>query len=107
MSAYDEFNDVKHAVINESTAASNELIAAVTDKKIQVLALSLISAAAVNVTLQSASTALSGAMAAANGITLPFNPAGWVETAKGEALNLLLSGAVQVSGVLVYREAGV
>jgi hypothetical protein len=35
---------------------------------------------------------------------LPYNPAGWFETADNAALNLELSAAVSVDGCLTYVE---
>ena len=51
-------------------------------------------------------TALSGQMelTAQVGYTLPFNPEGWFETADNTLLNLELSGAISVDGLLVYVE---
>ena len=97
---------VKYAVINESTAASNELVAAVTGKRIIVLSYTLLAGGTVNVTFQSAATAISGAMplVANAGIAISDNN-GLMDTVAGEALNLLSSGAIQVSGLLSYIEA--
>jgi hypothetical protein len=97
---------VKYAVINESTAASNELVAAVTGKRIIVLSYTLLAGGTVNVTFQSAATAISGAMplVANAGIAISDNN-GLMDTVAGEALNLLSSDAIQVSGHLSYIEA--
>jgi len=55
-------------------------------------------------TLRSDTTAISGAMSLAANTPLESH-AGWgiVETVSGEALNLLLGSAVQVSGWLQYQ----
>lgn len=97
---------VKFAVINESTAASNELVAAVASKRIIVLSYTLLAAGTVNVTFQSAATARSGAMplVANAGIAVSDNN-GLFATVAGEALNMLSSAAIQVSGHLSYVEA--
>lgn len=87
-------------------AASGDIVAAAAGKKYRLLALYAISASAVNLTLRSNTTALSGVMPVAQGITLPFNPEGWVETVAGEALNALLSGSVQLSGFAVVGVIG-
>ena len=55
---------------------------------------------------ESGSTALTGdmkAIATSNQIVMPFNPAGWFETASGEALNLTTAGTGGY-GCLVYEE---
>lgn len=92
--------------INVSTSGDNSLIAAVTSKKIRVLAYSLVCDAAVAVRWYSglAGTALSGAMSfgANGGISAPFSPVGHFETAAATLLNLNLSSAVGVRGHLVY-----
>lgn len=84
----------------------NSLVAAVTGKKIRVLALDATAAGAVAVKFRSATTDISGAQALpANGQKiLPFNPVGWYETVAGEALQVNLGGAVSFAGGLVYQE---
>lgn len=98
----------KFAVIDAATSGDNTLVAAVTSKKIRVLALFLVSSGTVNVRLESGAggTALTGQMnlVANTGFVLPFNPVGWCETAVTTLLNLELSGAVSVDGSLVYVE---
>jgi len=100
---------INRAVISAASSGNNTLVAAVTGKKIGVLGLILIADAAVDVRLESGAgtTALTGVMSLAaegNGFVLPMSVEGrhWVETAAGALLNLELSGAVQVSGCIVY-----
>lgn len=67
------------------------LVAAVTGKVIRVVALLIIPAGtATTSTLESATTAISGAIspAANTPVVFPYNPAGWFQTASGEALNV-------------------
>lgn len=94
------------AAISGSTSGDNTLVAADSTKKIRVFALSIVAASAVNVRFESAAggTALTGVMsfAANGGYVLPFNPAGWFETAANQLLNMELGGNVQVSGHLTY-----
>lgn len=101
---------VKFAAIDAATSGDNTLVAAVTGKKIRVLSLFLMAAGTVNTRFESAAggTALTGQMnlTAQAGYVLPFNPAGWFETAAAELLNLELSGAVSVDGCLSYVEVG-
>lgn len=99
----------KYAVISASTSGDNTLVAAVTGKKIRVLAYNFIAAGAVNARFQSGAsgsylTGLKTIDAASKGLCAPFNPVGWFETASAALLNLELSGAVLVGGELVYVE---
>jgi len=104
---FDSLN-IKRAVIDHASSGDNTLVAAVTGKKIRVLALFLVAGGAVTVRFESGAsgTALTGQMAiAANAdLVLPWNPAGWFETAAAALLNLELSGAVSVDGALLYEE---
>jgi len=89
-------------------SASGDPIAAVTGKKIRVLAYNIMGAGAVNAKFQSnASTDLTGLKyiaAAGGGICAPFNPVGWFETISGEKLTLNLSASVGVGGEITYIE---
>lgn len=99
---------IKYAAIDAASSGDNTALAAVLNRKLRVLAVALVAAGAVNVRFESGAggTALTGQMnlAANGGFVLPFNPAGWFETAAGSLLNLELSGAVSVDGCLVYQE---
>jgi hypothetical protein len=94
------------ANLTASSSGAQQLIAAVSSKKIRVLALALVANAAVNVKFQShvTPTDISGLYYCAQngGFVLPFNPAGWFQTVSGEALDINLSGAVAVGGSIVY-----
>jgi|SRR3990167_10503361 len=96
------------AAIDVASSGDNTVVAGVTGKKIRVVAAFLISAGTVNVRFESGAggTALTGQMncIANMGFVLPFNPAGWFETAAAALLNLELSGAVSVDGCLTYVE---
>lgn len=98
----------KFAKIAASSSGDNTLVAAVTSKKIRVLAYNFSCAGTVNAKFQSgaAGTDLTGLKygVANSGIVAPFNPAGWFETAAGTLLNLNLSAATAVGGELVYIE---
>ena len=106
---------VKRAAIDASGSGDNELIAAVTGKKIKVLAVFLVATEAVAATLytgpQASGTALTGPVGLADNGGFVLNaPANewmhWLETAASAELNLYLSAAKQVSGsVLYYEEA--
>jgi hypothetical protein len=102
----------KFAPIAAATLGDNTLVAAVTGKKIKVLAISAVVSAATNVyfTSGAAGTVIFGGstnkinLAANSGLVLGFNPVGWFETAAGAALVVNLSAANSFSGGLVYVE---
>ena len=97
------------AVVSGATGGNNTLVAAVSGKKIKVLELMLVVAGAVNIQLESGVggayiTGLMTTNAAADQIYMPMSRPGYhhIETAQGTLLNMELSGAVQVSGWIVY-----
>lgn len=98
----------KFAAISAASSGNNTIVAAVTGKKIRVLTYTVIATSAVTVQWRSstAGTNLTGAMpyGANGGATPPFCPVGHFETASGELLNMVLGGAVQVSGHVTYVE---
>ena len=110
---FQDFRDVqlvKRAVIDAASSGNNTLVAAVTGKKIRVLALTVtMTGTAVTIRFEDGAggTALTGQMQPTQGqtVTLPFNPVGWFETSAATLLNLELGGAQSVDGVLVYIEA--
>lgn len=101
---------VKRATVAASTSGNNTLVAAVATRRFRVLAVFLSGAGAVNAKFQAGAggTDLTGLLyvAAAGGqLVLPYNPVGWFETpAVNTLLNLNLSGAVAVGGVVLYQE---
>lgn len=102
-------SEVQYAAVAAATAGNNTLVAAVAGKRIRVHALALVASGGANtVRLESDAdgTALTGQMDIAdNGqLVLPHNPAGWCETVAGELLNLELSAATAVAGLLAYTE---
>lgn len=110
---FQDFRDVqlvKRAAIDAASSGDNTLVAAVTGKKIRVLALAItMTGTAVTIRFEDGAggTALTGQMQPTQGqtVTLPFNPVGWFETSDATLLNLELGGAQSVDGVLVYIEA--
>lgn len=100
----------KFASVSVAGSGNNTLVAAVTGKKIRVLAMQLtMSGTTVTWAFQTAAggTALTGTMGPiAQGVTVtwPFCPLGHFETVAGQLLNLSLSGAQAVAGSLVYVE---
>jgi hypothetical protein len=102
------FRAAKYAVISAGSSGDNTVVAAVTGKKIRVLAYALVAAGAVTVRFESGAsgTALTGVMslAANGGLAVGLNELGHFETAAGVLLNMELGGVVQVSGALSYIE---
>jgi len=98
----------KFAAIAASSSGNNTLVAAVTSKKVRVLAAWLTANGTVNVKFQDGAggTDKSGLayLVVNTGLVLPYNPAGWLETTANTLLNLNLSAAVAVGGGLVYIE---
>lgn len=93
--------------ISKATATSTALVNATASKKILVCALVLVSAGTVVATLEDDDgNDLSGPMTLSAGVPVvfPMNAVdGHLTTSTGKGLNLLLGGAVQVSGWLRYR----
>lgn len=99
----------KFVAIAAAGSGDNTLVAAVTGKKIRVLAgLVHMTGTAVTIRFESGAsgTALTGQMTpvAGTSIQLPFCPLGHFETAATTLLNLELGGAQAVAGWLVYIE---
>ena len=101
---------VKYAVIDNASSGDNTIVAAVTGKKIRVLAYMYVCAGTVTVRFESGASgdALTGQKSwiANTGACANFNPAGWFETEEGELLNMELSAAISVDGHLTYIEIG-
>lgn len=101
-------SEVQYAVIAASDAGDNTLVAAAgSGVKIRVISLVLSAPGGANdIRLESAAggTAILGTIGLAdNGqLVLPYNPAGWCETAANALLNLELSAGTAVGGVLGY-----
>lgn len=100
-------SEVLRVAVAATTLGNNTLVAAVTGKKVRVLALALVASGGANtVRLESDAdgTALTGQMDLVSDgqLVLPWNPAGWCETAASKLLNLELSAGTAVAGVLAY-----
>lgn len=96
----------KFAKIAAGSSGDNEVVAAVANKKIRVIALHFVVAGVVTVIWKSGSTAISGDenFAQNSGMHLAEVRFGHFETAAGEALNINLSGNVTVGGTITYVE---
>ena len=92
--------------ISVASATTTTLVALVSSKKIRILAMYLISTGANTINFQSHTTTSNSdglmGFVANTGMVLPFNPLGWFDTTAGEALDMVTSGAGQVSGQLSY-----
>ena len=101
-------SEVIYAAVSAATLGDNTLVAAAGEGiKIRVVSLVLSASGGANdVRLESAAggTALTGVIGLVdNGqLVLPYNPAGWCQTAANALLNLELSAATAVGGVLGY-----
>jgi hypothetical protein len=105
----DSTSEFKYASIDAALSGDNTLVAAAgAGIKIRVVSVFIVAAGAVNVRFESGAggTALTGQMnlTTNSGFTLPFNPAGWFETADNALLNLELSAAISVDGCVTYVE---
>jgi len=93
------------AKIDTATSGDQTVISADASKKIKVVSYIIVNTLAQSLTWKSASTALSGAMAAATlgVIAIAGAPSAWImQTAVNEALVLNLSASTQVSGHITY-----
>jgi hypothetical protein len=98
---------LKYAVVNAATAATAEIVPAVSGRAITVVNWTLVLAGDVTVTWKSGSTAISGPLAPGAAAVIdatgsPESPL--MQTAEGAALNLTLGAAVQVGGTVTYIE---
>lgn len=95
----------KTAAFSQNTAATHEVVAAVTGKRIIVTGYELTAGGTNTVVWKSASTALSGASDVVSGTRLaqPLTDGFYLATAKGEALNITLSGAQKLAGYVNYQ----
>lgn len=101
---YSRLPQLQSAVISFASASDNEIIAAVTGKRILVHRLFLVCAGTTNLTFKRGTTALSGAipMAANGGITFDITGEPWFTTGIAENFVITSSGSAQVSGTVYY-----
>lgn len=98
---------LQYAVLTASASGATAVVGATAGKKIKVLFYDLMVNGAVNVKFQSNATDLTGLYyfdAAGKGKVndTNYDNSPWFETAVGEALNINLSAAVAVGGVVGY-----
>ena len=91
--------------IDFNTATDHELVAAIPGKTIYVYRFSFKALGAVSVQFKSGATPLSPLIAynAGEGWSEEFDTEAYFSCAKGEALNVTLSAAQQVVGMLYYK----
>ena len=99
---------VKSVNIAAASSGNNTIVAAVTDKRILVVQGIVIAGGIVNSKFQSGAsgTDITGLFyhVTGSGFSMPYSEIGWFRTGVGELLNLSLSGAIAVGGVLYYIE---
>jgi len=100
-------NTILFAKVDTASSGDTQIVAADATKKIKLLSCKLISNGTVSVKWRSGTTDLEGAspLVANSGYVLPASSPGqghYLETAVSSALNINLSGAVQVSGHISY-----
>jgi hypothetical protein len=105
----DATSEVKYAIIDAAATPNNTIVtSAGAGKRIRVLSCFLVASGTVVARFEGGAggTALTGQMnlTTNSGFTLPYNPAGWFQTADNTLLNLELSAAVSVDGCLTYVE---
>lgn len=96
----------KYALISTSSPNNTQVVAAVSGKRIRVVAYAVVASGTVNVQFRSGdNTNLTGSMrlVEAGGIAHAFD-GGLFQTAVGEALHINLSAPVAVGGYVVYEE---
>lgn len=101
--------NITSLVIDTATAASNALVTAVTGKRVTVYGIFIQAAGTVTVTLEDDDgTNLVGPLVFNARETLEWyvrdNFVPYLQTQIGDGFNMLLGGAVQVSGVLWYSQ---
>jgi len=99
--------EVKFAVVDEATAADNEIVALVASKSIRVLSYVLVASGGANTVTWKSATAgnISGGMGVADTGGISANSeTGLFQTTAGEALELTLSAATSVDGHISYIE---
>jgi hypothetical protein len=104
----------RFAPISVASSGDNTLLAAQTGDErgesvaVRLMALSLVAAGSVTAQLESgtAGSFITGAIPLIAGVpyVIPYSECGFGQVAKGEVLNVILSGATAVAGHLVYKK---
>ena len=99
------YGSVLFATINATTSGDTQVVAAVSNRRIVVVAFGVVASATVNIRFRSGSTDITGSMRVVEGggIAHAYD-GGLFQTAVGQALNINLSTNATVGGYVVYRE---
>ena len=98
------YGSVSFATINATTSGDTQVVAAVSNRRIVVVAFGVVASATVNIRFRSGTTDITGSMrlVEGGGIAHAYD-AGLFQTAVGQALNINLSANATVGGYVVYR----
>ena len=98
------YGSVSFATINATTSGDTQVVAAVSNRRIVVVAFGVIASATVNIRFRSGTTDITGSMRLVEGGGIAHSyDAGLFQTATGQALNINLSANATVGGYVVYR----
>lgn len=101
-------NDITWVVFSQNTAATHDVVSAVSNKRIKICGVVLVAAGAVGIQFKDGSVSPVSLtpnfpIGANGGFVLPTSRDGYAEpTAVGKKLTLTLDAAVQVSGLIGY-----
>jgi hypothetical protein len=100
-------NDMTAAAISAASMGSNTLVAAATGKIIRVHRLLIVAAGAVSAQFLDSATALTRVVSLVTGVPLilAFDTKPWFVCSVGNAFNVTLGGAVQISGMLYVTQS--
>jgi hypothetical protein len=100
-----KYSDVNYATINATGSGDTQIVPAITDKRIRVIAFCIVASGAVNVKFRSGTTDITGPMSlvSGGGVAHAYD-GGLFETAVNQPLNINLSASQQVGGYIVYRK---
>ena len=99
------YGSVLFATISATSSGDTQVVPAVSNRRIVVVAFGVIASATVNIRFRSGSTDITGSMRVVEGggIAHAYD-GGLFQTAVGQALNINLSANATVGGYVVYRE---
>jgi hypothetical protein len=98
------YGSVSFATINATTSGDTQVVAAVSNRRIVVVAYAVIASATVNIRFRSGTTDITGSMRLVEGGGIAHSyDAGLFQTAVNQPLNINLSANATVGGYVVYR----
>jgi len=94
------------AIVSAATSGDRTIIAASAGKTVRIYKCFIVSAASVALTFKDGATAMTGAVSliAGNPLIMPYDDFPWFSCSTGNAFVIGLSGAVQISGRIYYRQ---